>query len=238
MAASTGTSEPGSASASNGATGSAFAFPVRPIFPANLSAEETRALERELVGLISGAVDTASAGASDGASTDAAGQRAGKWHLTANGKAMERAFKFKTFKTTWDFMNLVAAQCKKARHHPEWSNVYNTTYIRWTTHSSDSLSGADLAMARFCDERAAELGEIEIEIALGLPAAGSASTSTSGSGSTAAGPNAQAQSTEQSLVDTVAAVGAGCCVPGKACASTTTAAGDADGRSGKIEGSS
>ena len=68
----------------------------------------------------------------------------GRWSLTSDGKGLERTFHFKTFKGTWvsgypysreatvtitvadvyqNFMNSVAEQCKKERHHPEWSNV-------------------------------------------------------------------------------------------------------------------
>lgn len=60
-------------------------------------------------------------------------------------------------------MNSVAAECKKAKHHPEWSNVYNKTHIRWTTHSPEGLSSKDLGMARFCDEAAREFGELEVQ---------------------------------------------------------------------------
>jgi 4a-hydroxytetrahydrobiopterin dehydratase len=57
-------------------------------------------------------------------------------------------------------MNLVAAECSVQKHHPEWSNVYNTTFIRWTTHSPSGLSFKDISMARFCDEKALECGEV------------------------------------------------------------------------------
>lgn len=84
----------------------------------------------------------------------------GKWRLCNAGKGLERSFKFKTFKTTWAFMNTVAEECKKAKHHPEWSNVYNRTEIRWTTHNPEGLSSKDISMARFCDEAAQEAGEL------------------------------------------------------------------------------
>lgn len=57
-------------------------------------------------------------------------------------------------------MNAVAAECKKARHHPEWTNVYNRVHVRWTTHSPEGLSGRDVRMAGFCDEQAREFGEV------------------------------------------------------------------------------
>jgi 4a-hydroxytetrahydrobiopterin dehydratase len=57
-------------------------------------------------------------------------------------------------------MNAVAEECKVKKHHPEWSNVYNTTFIRWTTHSPPGLSAKDIEMARFCDEQALAFGEL------------------------------------------------------------------------------
>ncbi|EMF11458.1 transcriptional coactivator/pterin dehydratase, partial [Sphaerulina musiva SO2202] len=76
------------------------------------------------------------------------------WKLTKNKTGIERNFRFKTFKNTWAFMSEIAAECNKpqVRHHPEWSNVYNFTRVRWTTHWPEGISGKDLEMARFCDE--------------------------------------------------------------------------------------
>lgn len=107
----------------------------------------------------------------------------GRWNLCDNGKGLERKFKFRTFKATWvitrsrsmftmillltwypqDFMNMVAAECKKQKHHPEWTNVFNKTHIRWTTHNPEGLSAKDTAMAKFCDEAGREFGEAEPE---------------------------------------------------------------------------
>ncbi|KAF5022348.1 hypothetical protein F66182_5597 [Fusarium sp. NRRL 66182] len=87
----------------------------------------------------------------------------GRWTLTKEGAALERQFKFKTFAKTWDFMTGVALQCKIKNHHPEWSNVYNTTFIRWTTHSPAGLSDKDIDLAAKCDALAAELGEMPPE---------------------------------------------------------------------------
>jgi hypothetical protein len=86
-------------------------------------------------------------------------------------------------------MNRVAAECKLQKHHPEWSNVYNTTFIRWTTHSPPGLSEKDVIMARFCDTVAAELNEI---------------------------PQGNSQDARgKELADAVADIGKGCCVPRK-----------------------
>ncbi|KAK1999361.1 pterin 4 alpha carbinolamine dehydratase [Colletotrichum falcatum] len=85
----------------------------------------------------------------------------GRWALVNNGEAVERSFKFKNFAKTWDFMTAVSLQCKTHNHHPEWSNVYNTTFIRWTTHSPKGLSGKDLKLAMICDAMAKDFGEVE-----------------------------------------------------------------------------
>jgi len=86
-----------------------------------------------------------------------------KWAVIPSGKGIERSFKFKTFKKTWEWMNIVAEECKKQKHHPEWSNVYNTAFVRWTTHVPAGLSEKDVLMARFCDEKASECGEVVVE---------------------------------------------------------------------------
>ncbi|KAL2153184.1 hypothetical protein VTH82DRAFT_4339 [Thermothelomyces myriococcoides] len=75
----------------------------------------------------------------------------GRWTLAMEGQALEREFKFKTFAKTW---------CKLKNHHPEWSNVYNTTFIRWTTHHPKGLSEKDIELATICDKLATDFGEV------------------------------------------------------------------------------
>lgn len=38
--------------------------------------------------------------------------------------------------------------------------VYNTTFIHWTTHSPPGLSAKDTSLAALCDELARDFGEI------------------------------------------------------------------------------
>ncbi|KAH8667559.1 transcriptional coactivator/pterin dehydratase [Tricladium varicosporioides] len=114
----------------------------------------------------------------------------GKWRLTENGKGLERPFRFKGFKKCWNFMNEVADECVRAKHHPEWSNVYNTTFVRWTTHSPPGLSEKDVLMARFCDEAAGKYGEVEPLV-----------------------ETEQEGDVGKGLVDQVAVVAGDCCVP-------------------------
>ncbi|KAK1818195.1 hypothetical protein LTR12_007347 [Friedmanniomyces endolithicus] len=84
----------------------------------------------------------------------------GHWRLCDQGEGLERNFKFKTFAAAWDFMNDIAAECKMQRHHPEWTNVFTRTHIKWTTHSPKGLSAKDTHMARFCDDVATRRGEM------------------------------------------------------------------------------
>ncbi|OAA61373.1 Transcriptional coactivator/pterin dehydratase [Cordyceps fumosorosea ARSEF 2679] len=132
----------------------------------------------------------------------------GRWSLTADGYGIERSFKFATFAKTWEFMNAVAAEAKKNKHHPEWSNVrahfkpsldahrithlaakvYNTTFIRWTTHNPKGLAVKDLGMATTCDFLAKHFGEVEAD---------------------------KTSCNLSSLADTAAASAGDCCVPKK-----------------------
>ena len=45
--------------------------------------------------------------------------------------------------------------------------VYNTTFIRWTTHSPPGLSGKDTELAAICDELARSFGEVQEDEAPG-----------------------------------------------------------------------
>lgn len=120
-----------------------------------------------------------------------------------------------------DFMTAVSLQCKIKNHHPEWSNVrngrarprlnhhheltgsvqvYNTTFIRWTTHSPPGLSAKDTELAAICDGYAQSFGEVKEEAA---PAAGSSSS-----------PDGQSCQLK-GLADHVASTSGDCCTPPK-----------------------
>ncbi|TGO61987.1 hypothetical protein BCON_0023g00470 [Botryotinia convoluta] len=81
-------------------------------------------------------------------------ENGGKWVLADDGMSMERVIAFKGFKDAWNFMNAIAAKCKQEKHHPEWVNIYNKVFIRWTTHDLPGLTATDILMATFCDEQA------------------------------------------------------------------------------------
>ena len=77
------------------------------------------------------------------------------WELSQDGLALEKTFIFKGFNSAFGFMTRVAMAAERANHHPEWSNVYNSVTIRWTTHSLGGVSDLDLKLAASCDRFAA-----------------------------------------------------------------------------------
>ena len=77
-----------------------------------------------------------------------------EWHLTREGKAIQRAFQFADFSEAWGFMSRVALLADSQDHHPEWFNVYAKVDITLTTHDADGLSNRDAIMARAIDKLA------------------------------------------------------------------------------------
>ena len=74
-----------------------------------------------------------------------------QWQLSDDGLSLERAFKFTGFNAAFGFMSRVALAAERENHHPEWSNVYNTVTLRWTTHSVSGVSALDVKLAKKCD---------------------------------------------------------------------------------------
>jgi len=142
-------------------------------------------------------------------------------------------------------MTAVSLQCKLKSHHPEWSNVsplplsppipspqpqpqmplnnnltlsgqvYNTTFIRWTTHHPKGLSAKDIEMAALCDNLAQEFGEI-------LPADSTTSSTAKTTTTESKPPSAASASTAgadipscalSGLANRAAGSAGECCVP-------------------------
>ncbi len=74
------------------------------------------------------------------------------WILRADGKAIEREFRFGDFNEAFGFMTRVALYADKVDHHPEWFNVYNRVNITLTTHDADGLSQRDADMTRAIED--------------------------------------------------------------------------------------
>lgn len=80
------------------------------------------------------------------------------WTITDSRMGIARQFTFRTFSDAWRFMEKVAEQCKRKRHHPSWSNLYNEVSVEWTTHKPKGLSIKDVEMAEICNQIADEIG--------------------------------------------------------------------------------
>jgi len=77
-----------------------------------------------------------------------------KWRLSADGKGLEREFRFSGFNAAFGFMSQVALASERFNHHPEWSNIYNRVTVRWTTHSVDAVSDLDIKLIEKCEKYA------------------------------------------------------------------------------------
>lgn len=73
------------------------------------------------------------------------------WTLERQCSALTREFLFEDFQQAFAFMTEVALAAERHDHHPEWSNVYRTVRITWTSHDVGGLSQRDLRLARLCD---------------------------------------------------------------------------------------
>ena len=69
------------------------------------------------------------------------------WAPSADGKAIERSFRFKDFSEAFAFLTRVAMHAEKVDHHPEFTSVWNRVDFRLTTHDADGVTERDGALA-------------------------------------------------------------------------------------------
>ncbi|MFT6982512.1 MAG: 4a-hydroxytetrahydrobiopterin dehydratase [Crocinitomicaceae bacterium] len=68
-------------------------------------------------------------------------------------KELNISLKFKNFKNAWAFMNEVAIAAENLKHHPNWSNVYNTVKITLTTHDAgNTVTPQDYELANVIND--------------------------------------------------------------------------------------
>ena len=58
---------------------------------------------------------------------------------TEKDNSLQRTFRFRDFVEAWAFMTEVAFHAERVRHHPNWSNVYNSVEIKLNTHDAGSI---------------------------------------------------------------------------------------------------
>ena len=73
------------------------------------------------------------------------------WSLSADGKAIEREFRFPAFSRTIAFVNAVAYIATVEGHHPELHVTYGSCRVRYTTNAIDGLSDNDFICAAKID---------------------------------------------------------------------------------------
>lgn len=78
------------------------------------------------------------------------------WSRSEDGIAIEKRFKFKTFREAFGFMTEGALAAEKFNHHPEWFNVYNRVDVRLTNHDAGGLTELDVKIATAMDKAAGE----------------------------------------------------------------------------------
>ena len=76
------------------------------------------------------------------------------WSLSADGKAMEKSFRFKDFSAAFAFLTRVAMHAEKVDHHPEFTSVWNRVDFRLTTHDTGGVTERDVKLALAIDQLA------------------------------------------------------------------------------------
>ncbi len=63
--------------------------------------------------------------------------------------ALEKTFKFESFREALGFMVRVAFDAEALNHHPEWTNIYDRVIVRLRTHESQNqVTEKDIELAR------------------------------------------------------------------------------------------
>ena len=76
------------------------------------------------------------------------------WTESADGKAIERSYRFKDFSEAFAFLTQVALHAEKVDHHPEFTSVWNRVDFRLTTHDADGVTDRDVKLAEAIDRLA------------------------------------------------------------------------------------
>ena len=77
-----------------------------------------------------------------------------EWALSADGKALEKSFRFKDFSEAFAFLTRVAMHAEKANHHPEFTSIWNRVHFKLTTHDADGVTDRDVKLAQVIDRLA------------------------------------------------------------------------------------
>ena len=80
------------------------------------------------------------------------------WTMSADGKALEKSFRFKDFSEAFAFLTRLAMHAEKVDHHPEFTNVWNRVDFRLTTHDAGGVTDRDRKLATAIEKLASQSG--------------------------------------------------------------------------------
>ena len=69
------------------------------------------------------------------------------WTPSADGKAIEKQFRFASFRAAIGWMVRAAFEAEAMDHHPEWFNVWNKVVVDLNTHSAGGITELDFELA-------------------------------------------------------------------------------------------
>ncbi|NOR62859.1 MAG: 4a-hydroxytetrahydrobiopterin dehydratase [Rhodobacteraceae bacterium] len=75
----------------------------------------------------------------------------GGWAMVNGRDAIEKTYRFKTFRQAFAWMTESALWAEKLDHHPEWANTYNEVSVILQTHSAGGLTMLDIKLATRMD---------------------------------------------------------------------------------------
>ena len=77
------------------------------------------------------------------------------WTESADGKALEKSFRFNDFAGAFAFLTRVADHAEQVDHHPEFTSVWNRVDFRLTSHDAGGITERDVTLADAIDRLAA-----------------------------------------------------------------------------------
>ena len=78
------------------------------------------------------------------------------WNVSADGKALERTYRFRDFPEAFAFLTRVALHAEKVDHHPEFTSVWNRVDFRLTSHDAGGITDRDSKLAEVIDRLAGQ----------------------------------------------------------------------------------
>ena len=73
------------------------------------------------------------------------------WAMSADGKALERSYRFTDFAAAFAFLTRVADHAEQVDHHPEFTSMWNRVDFRLTSHDAGGVTKRDTALAEAID---------------------------------------------------------------------------------------